>query len=297
MVDTNISVDDLTPAQIADKVVTICVKKTGYEFWTMFALALFGGAFIAFGAIIATTVGTLPKDFPFGVAAILKGLVFTVGLILVIVGGAELFTGNNLILLAVLCNKARLSGMLRNWVVVYLGNFVGAIIIAILIALSRQYTMGGGGIGQTMFKIAEAKSSLAFGPAVALGILCNILVCMAVWMAISARTTAGKIAAIIPPIATFVAAGFEHSIANMYFMPVALFIKAFDPAFVATLGFDIAHVTWGNFLANNLLPVTIGNIIGGTIFVDAMYWFIFLRDRGKVLHPQIGRAYLELAQT
>lgn len=281
MSDNVISVDDLAPAQIAEKTVTIGVKKTGYDFWTMFALAIFGGAFIAIGAIMATTIGTLPKDFPFGVGVLLKGLIFTVGLILVLVAGAELFTGNNLILMAVLSKKATVNGMLRNWGVVYLGNFVGSVIMALLIALSHQYTMGGGAIGQTMFKIAEAKSSLAFVPAIALGILCNILVCLAVWMAFSARTTAGKIAAIIPPITAFVAAGFEHSVANMYFLPVALFVKAFDPAYVAKLGFEIPHVTWGNFLLHNLLPVTIGNIIGGAIFIGAMYWFIYLRKQGK----------------
>jgi formate/nitrite transporter len=230
---------------------------------------------------MATTIGTLPKDFPFGVGVLLKGLIFTVGLILVVVAGAELFTGNNLILMAVLSKKVKLSGMLRNWGVVYLGNFIGSLIMALLVALSQQYTMGSGAIGQTMFKIAETKSGLAFVPAVSLGILCNILVCLAVWMAFSARTTTGKIAAIIPPITAFVAAGFEHSVANMYFIPVALFVKSFDPSFVEKLGFDIPHVTWGNFLLNNLIPVTIGNIVGGAFFVGVLYWFIFLRNQTK----------------
>ena len=276
MAEPNISVDDLTPAEVANKAVTIGIKKASYDFWTMFFLGLFGGAFIAFGAILATTVGTNGSEFPYGLNALLKGLIFTVGLVLVIVAGAELFTGNNLMLMAVLSKKITLKQMLRNWGVVYLSNFVGALIVAAIMLMAKQYTFAGGAIGKTVLTIANSKSGLAFFSAIGLGIMCNLLVCLAVWMTFSARTTAGKIAAIILPIAAFVTAGFEHSVANMYFIPMGLFIKWADPAFFAGAG-EFPKLTVGNFFLNNLIPVTIGNIIGGAIFIGAAYWFIYLR--------------------
>ena len=276
MADNTISIDDLTPAEVATKAVGVGVKKAGLDFWTMFVLALFGGAFIAIGAVLATTVGTNGAEFPYGLNALLKGLIFTVGLILVIVAGAELFTGNNLMLIAVLNKKITLGKMLRNWGVVYIGNLIGSLIVALIMVMSKQYTFAGGAIGKTALTIADTKSGLEFWSALGLGIMCNILVCLAVWMTFSARTTAGKILAIIPPISAFVAAGFEHSVANMYFIPVGLFIKAFNPEFAALAG-EFANLSWANFFVKNLLPVTIGNIIGGAIFIGAAYWFIYLR--------------------
>ena len=278
MADNIISVDDLTPAEVATKAVGVGVKKAGLDFWTMFVLALFGGAFIAIGAVLATTVGSNGAEFPYGLNALLKGLIFTVGLILVIVAGAELFTGNNLMLIAVLNKKITLGKMLRNWGVVYIGNLIGSVIVALIMVMSKQYTFAGGGIGKTALTIANTKSGLEFWSALGLGIMCNILVCLAVWMTFSARTTAGKILAIIAPISAFVAAGFEHSVANMYFIPVGLFIKAFNPEFAAQAG-EFANLSWANFFVKNLLPVTIGNIIGGAIFISAAYWFIYLRKQ------------------
>ncbi|MGV7975631.1 MAG: formate/nitrite transporter family protein [Anaerolineaceae bacterium] len=278
MADNTISIDDLTPAEVATKAVGVGVKKAGLDFWTMFVLALFGGAYIAIGAVLATTVGTNGAEFPYGLNALLKGLIFTVGLILVIVAGAELFTGNNLMLIAVLNKKITLGKMLRNWGVVYIGNLIGSVIVALIMVMSKQYTFAGGAIGKTALTVANFKSGLEFWSALGLGIMCNILVCLAVWMTFSARTTAGKILAIIPPISAFVAAGFEHSVANMYFIPVGLFIKAFNPEFAAQAG-EFANLTWANFFVKNLLPVTIGNIIGGAIFIGAAYWFIFLRKQ------------------
>jgi len=278
MADNIISVDDLTPAEVATKAVGVGVKKAGLDFWTMFVLALFGGAFIAIGAVLATTVGSNGAEFPYGLNALLKGLIFTVGLILVIVAGAELFTGNNLMLIAVLNKKITLGKMLRNWGVVYIGNLIGSVIVALIMVMSKQYTFAGGAIGKTALTIANTKSGLEFWSALGLGIMCNILVCLAVWMTFSARTTAGKILAIIAPISAFVAAGFEHSVANMYFIPVGLFIKAFNPEFAAQAG-EFANLSWANFFVKNLLPVTIGNIIGGAIFISAAYWFIYLRKQ------------------
>ena len=145
--------------------------------------------------------------------------------------------------------------------------------------LSQQYTFGGGAVGETALKIAVGKVNLGFGQAIALGVLCNALVCLAVWLTFSARSTIDKIAAIIFPITAFVAAGFEHSVANMYFIPFGLLIKDLDPAFVADKAINASNLTWGSFLVNNLLPVTIGNIIGGAVLVAAIYWSIFLRRR------------------
>ncbi len=214
-------------------------KKLPCPFWNSFVLAILAGAFIALGAIFATTVsaGSMPiKDaagavafgtgLPYGVVRLLAGLVFTLGLILVVVGGAELFTGNNLIMMAFM-NKKVPCKLMRNWAIVYTGNFVGSIGTAFIMFYTKQYTFGGGAIGLTALNIGEIKSpALDFVQAIALGIMCNALVCLAVWMCFSARSTTDKILSIIPPIAGFVAAGFEHSIANMYFIPIGLFIKA-----------------------------------------------------------------------
>lgn len=188
-------------------------------------------------------------------------------------------------MMAFASKKVSLGGLLRNWGIVYLGNFVGSIVTAYIVFLGKQYSFGNGAIGLTALGIGEAKTSYTFIQAVALGIMCNALVCMAVWMCYSARSTTDKILAIIPPIATFVAAGFEHSVANMYFIPVALFVKYFgNPKFFEAIGktaADFPHLTWGNFFIGNLLPVTIGNIIGGAFMVGLIYWFIYLRKTDK----------------
>jgi formate/nitrite transporter len=289
-----ISFDAILPPGMAAKAEDLGVKKANLGAANMFALAVLAGAFIGIGAIFATTVaagGMSVKDaagaaafstgLPYGVTRLLVGLVFTVGLILVVVGGAELFTGNTLITMAFASKKVTLAQLLRNWGIVYVGNLVGSILTAYIVFLGKQYTFGSGAIGLAALNIGEAKTALTFIQAVALGIMCNALVCMAVWMCYSARTTTDKILAIIPPISCFVAAGFEHSIANMYFIPIALFIKDFgDPKFFETIGktaADFPHLTWGNFFLANLLPVTIGNIIGGAIMVGMIYWFVYLR--------------------
>jgi formate/nitrite transporter len=260
----------------------------------MFVLAILAGAFIGIGAIFATTVaagGMAIRDatgaaafstgLPYGVTRLLTGLVFATGLILVVVGGAELFTGTNLIMMAFASGKVSLQALLMNWVVVYLGNFVGSIITAYIVFLGKQYSFGSGAIGLAALNIGELKTGFGFTQAVALGIMCNALVCMAVWLCYSARSTTDKILAIIPPIAAFVAAGFEHSIANMYFIPVALFVKySGDTKFfeaIAKAPDAFPNLTWGNFFLKNLLPVTIGNIIGGAVMVGMVYWFVYLR--------------------
>jgi formate/nitrite transporter len=276
---SEIRIDALLPAEMATRAAYVGVRKAEAPALTMFTLSVLAGAFIALGAVFATNTAAGTSVLPFGIAKLLTGLVFCLGLILVIVGGAELFTGNNLIVMAWASGKVSTRALLRNWVIVYAGNFVGSIGTAILVLWSKQYTFGGGAVGETALKIASGKTGLEFFQALVLGVLCNALVCLAVWLTFSARSTIDKIAAIIFPITAFVAAGFEHSIANMYFVPYGLMIKALDPAFVAERGLDLSNLTWGNFLINNLLPVTIGNIIGGAVLVAAIYWSVFLRNQ------------------
>lgn len=294
MAENSIRIDSLVPAEMAERAESVGVKKAGMDFPTMFVLAVLAGAFIGLGAIFATTAtagtlagGEVVSALPFGVNKVLSGLVFSLGLILVIVAGAELFTGNNLIVMAWASGKVSSAKLVRNWVIVYLGNFVGSVLTALIMLAARQYTSGGGAIGLNALSIANAKVQLGFGQAVALGILCNALVCLAVWLTFSARTTTDKILAIIFPISAFVAAGFEHSIANMYFIPMGLLIKGTaGPEFWANIGTTAANypmLTWGNFFVRNLLPVTIGNIIGGALMVGAVYWFVYLR--GKATQP------------
>ena len=272
-----IRIDALLPAEMAKRAEYIGVQKAEAPFMTTLTLAILAGAFIALGAVFATTVAAgTSAELPFGVAKLLVGLVFCLGLILVIVGGAELFTGNNLIVMAWASRKVTTIALLRNWVIVYIGNFIGSFGTAILVFLSKQYVFGSDAVGTTALQIALGKVNLAFLPAIALGILCNTLVCLAVWLTFSARSTVDKIFAILFPITAFVAAGFEHSVANMYFIPIGLLIKSFDPAFVATTGLELGSLNWGTFLLKNLLPVTIGNIIGGSVFVAAVYWSVFL---------------------
>lgn len=278
VVNNHVRIDALLPGEMARRAEDIGALKAELNIISMFALAVLAGAFIALGAIFATTVAA-GDGVPFGVERLLTGLVFCLGLILVVVAGAELFTGNNLIVMAWASRKVTTRSLLRNWAVVYLGNFVGTIAFALLMFFTKQYTFANGAVGETALTIANGKVNLEFGQAVALGIMCNVLVCLAVWLTYSARSTMDKILAIIFPITAFVAAGFEHSIANMYFIPAGLFIKAFDGDFADASGLDLSNLTWDAFLVDNLLPVTIGNIIGGAVMVAIVYWFIYLRPR------------------
>jgi formate transporter len=297
MTTNELQLDALLPPQMAARAEQIGVKKAQSGPAATFVLAVLAGAFIALGAIFATTVvagagGTLT----YGVTRLLAGLVFSLGLILVIVGGAELFTGNNLIVMAWAGGKVSTGLLLKNWLVVYLGNFAGSVGTAVLVFLSGQYTFGKGAIGAAALATANGKVNLGFGQALVLGILCNALVCLAVWLTFSARSTTDRILAIIPPISAFVAAGFEHSIANMYFVPVGLFIKAGAPASfwenIDQSAADFGGLTWGRFLLGNLLPVTLGNVIGGAVLVGVVYWFVYLRPAASEVSPAPAPAEL-----
>lgn len=289
------SFDALLPKDMAAKAEDVGVAKASLGPYRMFALAVLAGAFIALGANFATTVWsgmasvTLKStsdavytiSLPYGIQRLLGGLVFATGLALVVVGGAELFTGNCLIPMAWASGKVSSRAMLRNWVMVYIGNFVGSIATVVGVFLGNQHSFGGGTVGLTALGIGAAKCSLGFIQCLALAIFCNALVCMAVWMCFSARSTTDKIVSILPPVAAFVACGFEHCVANMYFVPAAILIKTLDPDFFATVAHALKDggesITWGAFVLRSLIPSTIGNMIGGALLVGGMYWFIYLR--------------------
>ena len=277
---TPTGLDALPPAEVARKAENVGAKKAEMATFDVFVLSVLAGSFIALGAIFATTVTAGGGDLPYGVVRLLAGLMFTLGLILVVVAGAELFTGNNLIVMAWASRRVATARLLANWGIVFVGNFVGALATAVLLFLSEQYTFGAGAVGQSILAIGVAKTSLGFGQAIALGMLCNALVCLAIWLTYGAHTTTDKILAIILPITAFVAAGFEHSVANMYFISIALLVKT-DDGFVAGLDPqpDLTGLTVQAFLVDNLLPVTIGNIVGGAVMVGAVYWLVYLRPQ------------------
>lgn len=258
------------------------VAKANRDMIGLLVLGLLGGAFIAFGALFMTVVMTGSSELPWGVSRLLGGLVFSLGLILVIVGGAELFTGDSLMILACASRRISIGLLLRAWLLVYVGNLAGAIATAALVFLSGQHGFDGGGVGKTALAIASAKTSLPTIQLFFLAVLCNVLVCLAVWMSFGARSLSDKVMIIIPPITAFVAAGFEHSVANLYFLPYALAIKFWaGEGFWIAIGqsaADYPALTAGNAVSN-IVVTTIGNLIGGSLMVGAVYWFVYLRCR------------------
>ncbi|MSP44180.1 MAG: formate transporter FocA [Alphaproteobacteria bacterium] len=270
---------------MAEKAEQIGAAKTRLPVLRLLTLAVLAGAFIAFGALFSMiAVAGNAGNLPFGVVRILAGLTFSLGLILVVVGGAELFTGNNLMVIAWAGGKISLFDMLCAWGVVYLGNFIGAAATAIMVFLAGIHGNGDAAVGAAALSIAEAKAQLGFFPALMRGVLGNVLVCLAVWLCYSARTTTGKILCIVPPVTGFVAAGFEHGVANMFILPYAVLIKfGATAAFWSAIGqspgsFDT--LGWAGLLTN-LVSVTIGNVIGGGVLVGAVYWFVYLRTPGS----------------
>jgi formate/nitrite transporter len=274
-------IDAYVPAQMAVRVEEAGIVKGNRDYLSEFILAMMAGVFIGLGAAFFTYV-IHDSTLSTGLTKLIGGFVFSLGLILVIITGAELFTGNNLIVMAFVSRKISLRQLLNNWGVVFAGNFIGALIVVFLIFLTGQWIAGRSSVGVTALMIANAKVNLTFWQAISKGILCNILVCLAVYLCFSGRSVTDKILAILFPITAFVALGFEHSVANMYFIPAGLLLK-YSPEVMAAapdiLGRtpDLSNLTMYGFLVNNLLPVTIGNIIGGTFFVGIVHWFLFLR--------------------
>lgn len=275
--------DALLPQEMALMAERIGAGKVRMALPALLGLAVLAGAFIGFGAIFSIiSVTAAEAVLPYGIIRVLAGLTFSLGLILVVAGGAELFTGNNLMVMAWAGGKVSLGQMLRAWTLVYIGNFVGAAATAVMVFLAVVHGNGGAAVGAAALAIAEAKAALPFFPALMRGVLGNVLVCLAVWLCYSARTTTDKILCIVPPITAFVAAGFEHSVANMFILPYGLLLKgwASEPFWTATgqQPASFPSLDW-TALFSNLVPVTIGNVIGGGVLVGAVYWFVYLRRR------------------
>jgi formate/nitrite transporter len=272
------TVDDQSPKTIAETVAEkIGVGKVTSPWLSVLVLGVLAGAYIGFGAMLATTVTfDLEPKMGLGFTRFMSGAVFSLGLMLVVIAGAELFTGNNLMVSSVMAGRIGVGRMLVRWGLVYVANFAGSLLLALMFVSSGLWKTAGGALGAYAVKIAYTKTSLPFLEAVVRGIGCNWLVCLAVWMALASRQVIGKIFAIFFPIMAFVALGLEHSVANMYFIPTGLLLRSIagvaapDSALPETLN-------WARFVAGNLLPVTIGNIIGGGVFVGMGYWGAFLR--------------------
>lgn len=272
----------LSPAEVAELVVGVGQRKAEMSVTNQLILGVMAGAFIAFGAAgSCVAVHTVESA---GVAKALAGALFAAGLVMVVVAGGELFTGNSLMLMAMAEGRISPWQLLRSWIVVYAGNFAGALLTAGLVCLSGQWGMSGGLLGASVIKTAAGKTALSFQNAFFLGVLCNWLVCLAVWMSFAARDIAGKVLVIFFPIWIFVTSGFEHSVANMYYIPAGI-LAAADPALAeraASVGLSpeaLANLNWGAMLQANLLPVTLGNVVGGGVLVALACWFVYRRDK------------------
>lgn len=266
------------PGEIAQLVETRGVAKANGPAITTFVLGVLAGAFIGLGAVLSTTIAA-GSSLGVGPTRWLAGIGFSLGLILVVVAGAELFTGNNLIVMSLVSGHITLARMLRHWGIVYVGNLVGALSIAVMVWAAEWWKQSEGAIGATALATAATKAGLPFGGVFVRGILANALVCLAVWLASGGRTVIDKIFAIIFPISAFVAAGFEHSIANMYFIPVGLLIKG-EPALGKAAGLapdQLSKLDLGGFVSN-VTAATLGNVVGGAILVGVVYWFVYLRE-------------------
>jgi len=258
--------DSFTPGEIAEKVEKTGVVKARLPLLSLIMLGILAGAFIALGAMFFVIV-TADTALSFGLSRLLGGIAFSLGLIMVTIAGAELFTGNNLIVMAWADKKISTAEVLKNWLVVCLANFTGAFIIAFFLYMAKHQNMNNGAVGDLYLKIAGAKCSIPFIQAFFSGVLCNILVCLAVWMAQAGRSVWDKVIVVIFPVAAFVAAGFEHSIANMFYIPMGILIQE-ENANTA--------ITWLGLL-RNLLPVILGNLCGGSLFVALVYYVIYGR--------------------
>ena len=269
--------DAFAPNESAELVRTRGVAKAHSDTLTLLVLSVLAGAFIALGAVLSTTIAT-GSTLGLGPTRWLAGVGFSLGLVLVVVAGAELFTGNNLMVMAVASGRVRVSRLLRSWVLVYLGNLVGALSVVAMVVLAEWWRGGDLAVGATALSTAAVKTALPFWVVFFRAILANALVCLAVWLATGGRTVLDKVVAIVFPISAFVAAGFEHSVANMYFVPVGIALKGQADVVVAS-GLPpqaLASLDAGGF-ASNLAAATLGNIVGGAVLVGLVYWFAYLR--------------------
>lgn len=260
-----------TPAQITDNYLQAAIGKAKSPVWRLFVLAIFAGILISLGAVASSTAAQGLQDT--GMTRLVSGAIFPIGLIMVVLLGTELFTGNALMVTAVISGDISIIQLLRNWGVVYVGNFCGAILVAALMAFFGQFDIGGGSLAVYSAKIAAAKDSLPWANAFVLGVFCNLLVCIAIYLGNTAQDTAGKILGIFFPIFGFVVAGFEHCVANMYYIPAGIFANM-SPRYaelIQAAGINASALSFSDFLWSNLVPVTLGNIIGGVVVGLVMY--------------------------
>ncbi len=265
------------PHEVAANYIEIGKKKTQIPISKMLVLAIMAGMFIALGAVGANTASATITNA--SLAKLIGAMVFPTGLTMVLIAGSELFTGNTLMVIPLLSKEITVGAMLKNWLFVFIGNLIGAIVIVLICAVGNQWGMFDGALAVTTIKVAVAKSSLDFSSAIALGIGCNLLVCVAIWISFAAKTVVGKVVGLYLPIMLFVLSGFEHNVANMYYVPAGI-IAAMNQNFAALAvqaGINIDALGWGTFFYHNLLPVTIGNIIGGSILVGCVYWYSYLK--------------------
>lgn len=271
------SIDAYTPAEVARRIEQVSLSKCTNDPLRVMALAVLAGAFIALGAMFYTLVIHEPGMLPIGLLKWLGGLAFCLGLVLVVVAGAELFTGNNLLVMAFVDGKISLRQLLNNWWLVYLGNFIGALGILLLIVLTGLWWQGDGALAAQTVAIADSKVNLSFWQAFSRGVLCNVLMCLAIWLTMAGRSVTDKILAVLLPISAFVALGFEHSVANMFVIPAGM--VASNMQAWQGMGISVSeNLTVSGFLLGNLLPVTLGNLVGGSLLVGLCYWFIYLRN-------------------
>lgn len=267
------------PAEIAQKFVEVGYRKVNLPAYKQLMLGILAGAFIAFASQGSNAAIHTIQSVGLGKA--LAGALFTTGLMMVLITGAELFTGNMLVIVSCLEGRSKWRDALRNWFFVYAGNFLGSMLIALLIHFSGQFNFSDGLLGGFTIKVAANKVGLSFSNAFLMGVLCNWLVCMAVWMAQASKDITGKLLAVFFPIWLFITSGFEHSVANMYYIPAGIFAKTNHVWLDAAIGMGVTPealhaLNWQSFLLNNLIPVTLGNIIGGTVFVGFIFWLSFL---------------------
>jgi len=284
-----------SPAEIAKELMETGCKKSSLPIYALLVLGMMAGAFIAFAA--AGSNAAMHTIESVGIAKALGGALFTAGLMMVIIAGGELFTGNSLIIISCLEGRNKWMRLLRNWLCVYTGNFIGALIIAFFVVKSGQLNFSGGALAGFTIKTAVYKTGLSFENAFFMGILCNWLVCSAVWMAAGAKDVAGKVLAVFFPIWLFVASGFEHSVANMYYIPVGILAKANGDWVNAALSMGVTPealegLNWVSFFFRNLIPVTLGNILGGAFFVGGVYWLSYLYKGKKDLSRKASKQSL-----
>ena len=263
------SFDALSPREVAERIEVLGVAKARLPLATMLPLAVLAGAYIGFGSLFFLLV-TSDASTSFVTGRLLGGFVFSLGLLTVVVAGAELFTGNHLLSMAWADGKLSGAEVLRNWTVVCLGNAMGAGLLALAVAWADLGTLNGGRLAQQAVKVAAAKAELPADVALLRGVLCNVLVCLAVWMAAAGRSVVDKAVAVVPPVTAFVALGFEHSVANFFYFPLAMLL---EPTAAAA---GLAAPGWGA-VAGNLVAVVAGNLLGGSVLVAGVYWVAYRR--------------------